>query len=138
MNGVNDLMAKSAMRWIRPVILATLGAAAITLAAPANADPDTDFANQLHTYGIYGPKDYNAWIGKIQCKRLRTGLDANAGAAAAFLKKNLAKDTTEQQAYEFLNAGIDTYCPDQRPVIDSLAGISTPPPPGAPLPAEQG
>ena len=75
-------MAKSAMRWFRPVILATLGAAAITLAAPANADPDTDFANQLHTYGIYGPKDFNAWIGKIQCKRLRTGLDANAGEAA--------------------------------------------------------
>ena len=131
-------MAKSAMRWFRPVILATLGAAAITLAAPANADPDTDFANQLHTYGIYGPKDFNAWIGKIQCKRLRTGLDANAGEAAAFLKTNLGKDTTEQQAYQFLNAGIDTYCPDQRPVIDTLAGIPAPAPAGAPLPAEQG
>jgi hypothetical protein len=130
------LMAKSAMRWIRPVILATLGAAAITLAAPANADPDTDFANQLHTYGIYGPKDFNAWIGKIQCKRLATGLDANAGEAAVFLKTNLAKTTTEQQAYQFLNSAINTYCPEQRPVIDSLAGI--PAPAGAPLPAEQG
>jgi hypothetical protein len=141
MNGVNDRMARNATRWIRPVILATLSAAAITLAAPANADPDTDFANQLHTYGIYGPKDFNAWIGKIQCKRLATGLDANANAAAVFLKKNLDKNTTEQQAYEFLNAAIDTYCPDQRHVIDSLAGISSAPAPapaGTALPAEQG
>jgi hypothetical protein len=140
MIGVHDLMAKRAMRWIRPVILATLGAAAITLAAPANADPDTDFANQLHTYGIYGPKDFNAWIGKIQCKRLNTGLDANANEAAVFLKKNLAKDTTEQQAYQFLNAAIDTYCPDKKPVISSLAGGAAPAPVanGAPLPAEQG
>jgi hypothetical protein len=134
-------MAKSAMRWLRPVILATAGAAAITLAAPANADVDTDFANQLHTYGIYGPKDFNAWIGKIQCKRLSTGLDANAGEAAVFLKRNLAKTTTEQQAYQFLNAAINVYCPEQRPVIDSLAGGGTAPAPapaGAPLPAEQG
>jgi hypothetical protein len=140
MIGVNDLMAKSGLRGIRPVILATLAVAAMTLAAPANADPDTDFGNQLHTYGIYGPKDFNAWIGKIQCKRLATGLDANAGEAAVFLKKNLAKTTTEQQAYQFLNAAINTYCPEQRPVIDSLAGnhASAPAPAGAPLPAEQG
>ena len=130
------MMTKSAMRWIKPLILATLGAVAITLAAPANADRDTDFANQLHTYGIYGPKDFNAWIGKIQCERLATGLDANAGEAAVFLKQNLGKATTEQQAYQFLNAAINTYCPEQRPVIDSLAGI--PAPAGAPLPAEQG
>jgi Protein of unknown function (DUF732) len=88
--------------------------------APANADPDTDFANQLHTYGIYGPRDYNAWLGKIQCKRLATGLDANAGEAATFLHTNLPKDTSEQQVYEFLSAGIDFYCPDQRHVVDSL------------------
>jgi hypothetical protein len=63
--------------------LATVIAAfslAAAAAGPAHADPDTDFSNQLHTYGIYGPKDYNAWIGKIQCKRLSTGLDANAPA----------------------------------------------------------
>ena len=114
-------MAKSGLRGIRPVILATLAVAAMTLAAPANADPDTDFGNQLHTYGIYGPKDFNAWIGKIQCKRLATGLDANAGEAAVFLKKNLAKTTTEQQAYQFLNAAINTYCPDRTAVLTSVA-----------------
>ncbi|MCW2563415.1 MAG: hypothetical protein JWQ31_1975, partial [Mycobacterium sp.] len=48
--------------------LASIAAAAIApvlvFAAPAHADPDTDFANELHTYGLYGQKDYNAWIGK--------------------------------------------------------------------------
>src|SRR3954447_18279844 len=120
--------------------------AAVSLAAAAagiaQADPDTDFGNELHVYGIYGPKDYNAWIGKIQCKRLATGLDANAGEAAVFLKKNLPRGSSEQQIYQFLAAGIDTYCPDQRYVVNSLAGgPATPPPPGAPgapLPAEQG
>ncbi|BDX31514.1 hypothetical protein TUM20985_20610 [Mycobacterium antarcticum] len=109
-------------------------------AAPAQADPDTDFANELHVYGIYGPKDYNAWIGKIQCKRLRTGLDANAAEAAVFLKTNLARGTSEQAIYQFLSAGINYYCPDQRPVVDNLAGVPqvTNAPVGAPLPAEQG
>jgi Protein of unknown function (DUF732) len=113
---------------------------AAAAAGPAHADPDTDFTNQLHTYGIYGPKDYNAWIGKIQCKRLSTGLDANANEAAVFLKKNLARGSTEQQIYQFLSAGIDYYCPDQRFVVDSLAGVppALPPEPWQVLPAEQG
>ncbi len=109
-------------------------------AAPANADPDTDFSNELHVYGIYGPKDFNAWIGKIECKRLRTGLDANAAEAAVFLKTNLPRGTSEQSIYQFLSAGINYYCPEQRPVVDSLAGRpqTQPAPVGAPLPAEQG
>ncbi|MCV7423847.1 DUF732 domain-containing protein [Mycobacterium yunnanensis] len=112
----------------------------VAAVAPANADPDTDFANELHVYGIYGPKDYNAWIGKIECKRLRTGLDANANEAAVFLKTNLPRGTSEQGIYQFLSAGINYYCPDQRPVVDSLAGQpqASPAPVGAPLPAEQG
>ena len=112
---------------------------ATVAAGPAHADPDTDFANELHTYGIYGPKDYNAWIGKIECKRLHTGVDPNAAAAAGFLKTNLPRGTSEQSIYQFLSAGINYYCPDERPVVDSLAGQPqmTPPPVGAPLPAEQ-
>ena len=47
----------------------------MVFAAPAHADPDTDFAKELHTYGIYGQKDYNAWIGEITCKRLNNGVD---------------------------------------------------------------
>lgn len=127
------------MRTAIATAIAAFSLAAAT-AAPANADPDTDFANELHTYGIYGPRDFNAYIGKIQCKRLRTGLDANAAEAAVFLKTNLARGTSEQQIYEFLSSGINYYCPDQRPVVDSLAGqpATAPVPPGAALPAEQG
>jgi len=58
--------------------LASIAAAAIApallFAAPAHADPDTDFAREPHTYGIYGQKDYIAWIGKITCKRLSNGV----------------------------------------------------------------
>jgi hypothetical protein len=35
--------------------LAAIVAVPIVLAAPAHADDDTDFANQLHNYGFYGP-----------------------------------------------------------------------------------
>lgn len=100
-----------------------MGALTIALAAPAQADPDTDFSNQLHTYGIYGPKDYNAWIGKIMCKRLRTGLDANAAESATFLHLNLPKGTNTEQTYQFMAAGIGFYCEDQRPVLASAAGV---------------
>jgi hypothetical protein len=39
-------------------------AAGLAFAAPAHADPDTDFTSDLRSYGISGPKDYNAWIGR--------------------------------------------------------------------------
>jgi Protein of unknown function (DUF732) len=93
-------------------------AVAIGFAAPAAADPDTNFANELHTYGIYGPKDYNAWIGKITCRRLGTNLDANAFEAAEFVRNQLHKDATTEQAWQFLAAGLRTYCPDKLPVLD--------------------
>ncbi len=48
-------------------------AAAISLSAPAFADPDTDFDNQIQHYGIYGPHDYNPYIAKIVCHRLAVG-----------------------------------------------------------------
>lgn len=97
-------------------------ALAVGAAIPAHADPDTDFANQLHTYGIYGPKDYNAWIGKITCQRLDNNVDHNATDSAAFLKKNLPRaSSSEQQVYQFLNASFDTYCPDKHGLLVALA-----------------
>jgi hypothetical protein len=104
--------------------LATVVAAiglGIALAAPAQADIDTDFANQLHTYGIYGPRDYNAWIGKISCERLARGTDADAYKSTDFLMKNLPRHSTTAQAWQFLGAAIDTYCPEQRPVLERVA-----------------
>jgi hypothetical protein len=71
-------------------------------AAPAYADPDTDFANQLHSYGIYGPRDTNAWFGKITCQRLNNHLDTDAYKSADFLAKNLPKGSTSAQVWQFL------------------------------------
>ena len=63
---------------MKTTMLAGILTAAIALAAPAHADVDTDFTNQLHAYGIYGQKDYNAWLAKITCERLYKGVDVNA------------------------------------------------------------
>ena len=94
---------------------------AIALAAPARADVDTDFANQLHTYGIYGPKDYNAWIGKITCDRLGRGLDPDANASTTFISRQLPRGSTTAQSWQFLATAIDFYCPDLQPVLQRAA-----------------
>ena len=96
--------------------------AGLAVAWPAHADPDTDFSNQLHTYGIYGQKDYNAWIGKITCKRLYNGLDKDAQSSAAFVHLQLGKNATTEQAWQFLGAAINTYCPEQTSVLQRAAG----------------
>jgi Protein of unknown function (DUF732) len=107
---------------MRPVFLGIAAVAAgLTFAAPAHADPDTDFANELHTYGIYGQRDYNAWIGKITCKRLRNGVDTNANESAQFIFKQLQKDSTTEQAWQFLGAALRTYCPDKLPILEQAA-----------------
>ena len=49
-------MGANTIRGVKAVIGASIAVAAgILMAAPANADPDTDFSNELHVYGIYGP-----------------------------------------------------------------------------------
>ncbi|OBK35368.1 hypothetical protein A5658_08075 [Mycobacterium sp. 1245111.1] len=96
--------------------------AGVLLAWPAHADPDTDFANELRTYGIYGQKDYNAWIGKITCKRLYNGLDADADNSAQFVFNQLERGSTTEQAWRFLGAAINTYCPDQVVILRRAAG----------------
>jgi hypothetical protein len=93
----------------------------VAVAWPAHADPDTDFANELHTYGIYGQKDYNAWIGKITCKRLYNGVDADADKSAKFVFLQMPKGSSTEQAWQFLGAAITTYCPDQTPVLQRAA-----------------
>ena len=114
----------------------------VAVAAPAHADPDTDFYNELHIYGIYGEKDYNAWIGKIACKRLWNNLDHDANASAQFVKRQLDKDTTTEQTYQFLGAAYRTYCPEKLSILTQTAqtapGADTPlAPTGPPLAAEQ-
>lgn len=94
---------------------------ALALAAPARADIDTDFANELHTYGIYGQRDYNAWIAKIACKRLDRGLDTDAFEAAQFVQEQLHKNATVEQSWQFLGAAVRYYCPGQMSVLQRAA-----------------
>jgi hypothetical protein len=93
----------------------------LACAAPASADPDTNFANELHTYGIYGQKDYNAWIGKITCKRMYTNTDPDPFASANFVHNQLPKGATTDQAWKFLAAALRTYCPEKLPVLNAVA-----------------
>ena len=109
------------MRLTKLSVLVMVGAAIVAVAAPTHADPDTDFANQLHGQGIYGPLDYNAWLGKITCERLHNGLDTTADKSAHFALVNLPRDTTPGQSYQFLAAAIGTYCPDQVPILTAAA-----------------
>src|SRR3954468_20988139 len=109
------------MRYRKLTALASITAAAGALAAPAHADVDTDFANQLHVYGIYGQRDYNAWLAKITCKRLGNGVDTGAEKSAEFLSHNLPRGTATAQTWQFLAAAIETYCPEQQPVLAAVA-----------------
>ncbi|QZA06220.1 MULTISPECIES: DUF732 domain-containing protein [Mycolicibacter] len=88
-------------------------ATAASLAAPAHADTDSDFVGQLHNYGIYGPHDYDAWLGKIVCERQRNGIDAGPGRAAAFIADNLPTGTDRSRSWQFLATAIAFYCPDR-------------------------
>lgn len=96
-------------------------ALSLGLAAPASADTDTDFTNALHIHGIYGQKDYNAWIAKIACKRLNRGTDADAYSSAEFVLAQLDKDATTEQAWQFLGLAIPMYCPEQQHVLTDVA-----------------
>ncbi|WP_179476180.1 DUF732 domain-containing protein [Mycolicibacterium vinylchloridicum] len=112
----------------RPVIRIITAAAVVPLmiAAPAaaHADPDTDFANQLHTVGVYGPRDYNAWIAKIACERLDRGVDHNASDSARFVSRQLPKNATTAQAWQFLGLAYPVYCPDKQVLLQQAAGAS--------------
>jgi hypothetical protein len=109
------------MRYGKLPALVSIMTAAVTLAAPAYADVDTDFANQLHGYGIYGQRDYNAWLAKITCKRLGNGVDSSAEKSAVFLSHNLPRGSTTAQTWQFLATAIETYCPEQQPVLAAVA-----------------
>lgn len=91
-------------------MIGALIALPIMLAPSASADVDTDFAARMQAVGVYGQKDYNAWLAKITCKRLATGVDADARASAAFLFENVKANT--DQVWQFLAAGLRAYCPE--------------------------
>jgi hypothetical protein len=97
------------MRLGKFCVMTAITTATIALAPSAHADVDTDFANELHSYGIYGPKDFNAWLAKITCDRLGSGRDAGAEKSAEFLSHNLPRGTTTAQTSQFFGAAINIY-----------------------------
>lgn len=99
---------------------------AISSAAPAAADLDSRFADELHAYGIYGQRDYHAWLAKITCKRLSTSVDNTAVEAAQFLSQNLGNNATTEQTWQFLAAGIRTYCPRHESALTAAIDRSYP------------
>lgn len=98
-------------------VVSALVALPMMLAPSASADRDTDFATELHGFGIYGQRDYNAWLAKITCKRLTTGVDADAGESAVFLSGNLARSSSTEQVWQFLGSGLRMYCPEHLGVL---------------------
>lgn len=100
-----------------------MAAAAIAIAAPAQAAPSNDydypFKETVNGFGIYGPQDQLAWLGKITCDRLGRGVDTDAYKSANFIQKNLPRGTSQGQAMQFLGAAVDHYCPDQVGVVQA-------------------
>src|SRR5260370_19159243 len=109
------------MRSGKLVSLSCLMPGAVSLAAPVAPEVETDFANQLHGYRIYGQRDYNGWLAKITCRRLGNGLDSSAEKSAEFLSHNLPRGTSTAQTWQFLGTAINTYCDDLMPRLASVA-----------------
>jgi len=90
-----------------------VAAAAIALAAPAQADDyDYVFKQTVNSFGIYQGQDQLAWLAKISCDRIGRGVDGDAYKSANFIQHNLPRGTSQGQAFQFLGAAIDHYCPD--------------------------
>jgi hypothetical protein len=102
------------MKGTRLATIVAMAGAAIAVAAPAQADDyDYPFKVTVNQFGVYGPQDQLAWLGKISCDRIGRGVDGDAYKSANFIQHNLPRGTTEGQAFQFLGASIDHYCPDQ-------------------------
>ncbi|BBY22865.1 DUF732 domain-containing protein [Mycobacterium stomatepiae] len=120
--------------------VAVAAAAITTLAVPALADPttpplppaptplrtpsppsdnDAPFKQTVNGFGIYQPQDQLAWLGKITCDRLGRGVDHDAYQSANFIQHNLPRGTSQGQAFQFLGAAVDHYCPDQLGVVQA-------------------
>lgn len=102
------------MKGTRLASLIALAGAAVALAAPAQADDyDYTFKQTVNQFGVYGPQDQLAWLGKISCDRIGRGVDGDAHKSAMFIQRNLPLGTTQGQALQFLGAAVDHYCPNQ-------------------------
>ena len=105
--------------------------------------PDTDFYNELHIYGIYGEKDYNAWIGKIACKRLWNNLDHDAYAVRAIRQAAAGQEHHHRADLSVprcraIGLTAPKSCRFSQQMAQPAPAADTPPAPaGPPLAAEQ-
>src|SRR6202012_5298178 len=92
----------------------------LAVAAPAHADDyDYPFKTTVNSFGVFGPQDQLAWLGKISCDRIGRGVDGDPYKSATFIQRNLPRGTTQGQAFQFLGAAIDHYCPNQTAFIQN-------------------
>ncbi|WP_025738120.1 DUF732 domain-containing protein [Mycobacterium genavense] len=83
------------------------------------SDYDAPFKQIVNGFGIYQPQDQLAWLGKIACDRLGRGVDHDAYQSANFILHTLPRGTSQGQAFQFLGAAVDHYCPDQVGVVQA-------------------
>ncbi len=105
----------------RAILAVAFAGLALATPAVAHADVDTDFSNSLQTIGVYGQKDYNAWIAKIACERIDRGVDRDAFASATFVGRQLPKGSTTEQAWKFLGLAYPAYCPAHQALLQMAA-----------------
>ncbi len=115
----NILAMKLALK--REILAVAFAGLALATPAVAHADVDTDFSNSLQTIGVYGQKDYNAWIAKIACERIDRGVDRDAFASATFVGRQLPKGSTTEQAWKFLGLAYPAYCPVHQALLQMAA-----------------
>ena len=57
----------------------------------------------------------------MSCKRLSTRVDPDLSAAAQFVSQNLPRGSTTTQAWQFVGATLNTYCPEHLPMLQRNA-----------------
>jgi hypothetical protein len=75
----------------------------------------------ITTLGIYGPRDSNAWLGKIVCDRPHKGHTRQRLRIDSLRRGQLGKSTSQLQTWQFFATAIGYYCPDQTSVLENVA-----------------
>ena len=91
-----------------------MAAAAISLAGPAQADDyDYTFKNTVTPSASSARRISSPGWRRSAVTGSARGVDGDPYKSANFVQHNLPRGTTEGQAFQFLGAAIDHYCPDE-------------------------
>ncbi len=94
------------------IAFATAGVASATRRMTGIPTPTSPIS--CTPWGIYGQKDYNAWIGKIMCKRMYNNVDTDAAQTATFVRNQLDRDSSTEQVWQFVGAGRRLLLPPRK------------------------